>query len=422
MAGDFTSFTKKIDPNLNIDSIEKLLKIHFVLTRKDSNNEVGVIDFVENLASRLRRIRTTVIQRPELFLGEVKGRIRWKETLSRRYSQDPDDKSIFICDRTLKEYDIPENLVLKKLLQIIHNIIYSDLDFAIKNEYKWLREWTKEKELREILDQLFYRNVYLKRINLSNARINDRMLNIAAKSRVPLYREAAILLSRYKDLMDYKLDADEAKELLNNTFIMPDKLDVLFELYWAIKLIRQFDSEEVRLQLIEPGNNLIAIWELHDDKYYLYHDSIGKSGKFKFSENIEGLAEKLSEHDNYLGRELKVLSQLEDMVGKTESLWGGRPDILLEKYDKKGKLISVFIGEVKYTDDKGYAVQGLRELLEYMALIKEKDKYTEDYIDLFDKLKVVRGCLFVDRVEGLAISTPNIQVAMFNDGKNIECE
>jgi len=420
MAGDLTSFTKKIDPNLNIDNIEKLLKIHFVLTHKDSNNEVGVIDFVENLSRRLRRIRTTVVQRPELFLGEIKGKIRWKETLSRRYSQNPDDDTVFICDRTLKEYDIPENLVLKNLLQIIRNIIYFDLDFAIKNEYKWLREWTKEKELREILNQLFYRNVYLKRITLSNVRISGRMLNIAVKSRVPLYREAAILLSRYRDLMDYKLDADEAKELLNNTFIMPDKLDVLFELYWAIKLIRQFDSKDVRFQLIKPGNNLIATWELHDDIYKLYHDSIGK---FKFSENVEGLAEKLSEHDNYLGRELKVLGQLEDMAGKTESLWGGRPDILLEKCDKSGKLLSVFIGEIKYTDDNGYAVQGLRELLEYMALIKEKYKYTEDYIDLFDKLKVVRGCLFIDRVEGLTIkSTPNVQVVMFDEDKYIECE
>jgi len=201
---------------------------------------------------------------------------------------------------------------------------------------------------------------------------------------------------------------------------MPDKLDVLFELYWAIKLIRQFDSKDVRFQLIKPGNNLIATWELHDDIYKLYHDSIGK---FKFSENVEGLAEKLSEHDNYLGRELKVLGQLEDMAGKTESLWGGRPDILLEKCDKSGKLLSVFIGEIKYTDDNGYAVQGLRELLEYMALIKEKYKYTEDYIDLFDKLKVVRGCLFIDRVEGLTIkSTPNVQVVMFDEDKYIECE
>ena len=43
--GNFSSFSKKIDPNLNIVDLNKLLRIHFVLTKADKkNNKVGVIN------------------------------------------------------------------------------------------------------------------------------------------------------------------------------------------------------------------------------------------------------------------------------------------------------------------------------------------------------------------------------------------
>ena len=56
--GNLKSFSKKIDPNLNIDNIEKLLRIHFVLTTTNKeSNEIGVIDFIEKLPEQLRRIK-----------------------------------------------------------------------------------------------------------------------------------------------------------------------------------------------------------------------------------------------------------------------------------------------------------------------------------------------------------------------------
>ena len=58
--GNLTSFAKNIDPNLNIDNINKLLRIHFVLTQSTDKGQVGVLDFVEELSQRLRRIKTTI--------------------------------------------------------------------------------------------------------------------------------------------------------------------------------------------------------------------------------------------------------------------------------------------------------------------------------------------------------------------------
>lgn len=416
--GNLTSFTKKIEPNLNIDNIEKLLRIHFVLTSKDDSNEIGVIDFIKELPQRLRRIKTTIKQEAEIFNGEVRGRINWNNTLKQRYNQDPNGKTLFVCDKREKNYEISENIVLKHLLQIIHSIIYHDLNLAFEHKYKWLREWVEEEKLKKVLDQLFFRNVYLKKIDISKTVANDRMIDRASKSRILLYKEASLLISRYRKLMNYELDEREAKELLKNTFIKPEKTHVLFELYWIIKIIKQFKNP--KFQLIEPNsNNIVAKWDASGCKYTIYHDS---NGSFEFKESIEKLNKMLENKNNYLGRELKVLQKLEQMaqINKDKNLWGGRPDIILEKYDDDNNLISILIGEVKYTDDRNYAIKGLRELLEYIALIKKEGKYVENYDNLFGKLRKIRGGLFLDKINELNLKGDDeiLVIAYEEDVKN----
>ncbi|MGC9316376.1 MAG: hypothetical protein ACP5G4_12235, partial [bacterium] len=54
------SFAEKSQPNLNIDDVRKLLRIHFALTKSDDPENPGVIDFLEKLPQRIRRIKTTV--------------------------------------------------------------------------------------------------------------------------------------------------------------------------------------------------------------------------------------------------------------------------------------------------------------------------------------------------------------------------
>ena len=217
--------------------------------------------------------------------------------------------------------------------------------------------------------------------------------------------------------MNYELDGTEAKELLRNTFIKPEKTDVLFELYWIIKVIESFNKKEgVKFNLIESGQtNLLAHWRLKNYQYKLYHDSKGES--CQFHEKLKEISKCLKEKDNYLGRLVKVLEKLEKTTGiQKGTLWGGRPDILLEKYDESRNLVSIFIGEVKYTRNKDYIIQGFRELLEYMALIKNNSQYVEDYQDLFRNLKIVKGALFIDKTDNLGFkSCGDIQVKMFGD-------
>ena len=414
---DIGSFTEKIEPNLNIDNIEKLLRIHFVLTKKQqhTNREVGVIDFIEELPQRMRRIKTTVKQKTETLNGEVKGRIRWKDTLEARFNRNPKDTTTYVCDLRQRNYAIPENLVLKELLGIIHGIVETDLKGAFDAEYPWLNQWIDKKQLRNALKQLYLRNVYLKRIDLSNNKITDRVIGRAINSRVPLYREAALLLSEYRRLMNFELNPEEARELLTNTFIGPDRTEVLFELYWTLKIIKQYGH--VKLQLIEPGKNIVAKWKSDDHEYIIYHDCTG-SRDFGFKEVINELEKVLADKtDNYFGRELKVFKEFNQMTNGNQTVWGGRPDIVLEKYSlRDNKLESTFLGEVKYTNNREYAEQGLRELLEYIALIRYNGKYFTAYNNLFGGQDDIRGCLFLDKVDDWRIEgTDMIQIRMFGE-------
>ena len=408
-----SSFSQEIDPNLNIKDIQRLLRIHFVLTRKsEEDNNLGVIDFVSSLPERLRRIKTTVELKSIFLDGEVKGKIDWYKTVQMRYNRDPKSKTHFICNQTERNYDIPENLVLKRLLQIINGIIVEDLQYAIENKYDWIHEWIDDKQLKEVLKSVYLRNIYLKRINLEDVVTDERMINRAMKSRTPLYREAAELLSRYNKLMNYEIDSNEAKSLLKNTFIRPGKITTLFELYWVIEMIQQF--KDVQLQLLDEGSTCVAKWTHNGYSYEIYHNS---SAGFNFETNINNPPQSLSEGD-YFVREFKSIKKFEELA--QEKYFGNlRPDIIVIIKNPVGIIDLIFIGEVKYTINHDYALQGLKELLTYVSLIQEQSGHIDRDNAVFSSSGRIRGCLFVDDIPNFSIKHDEcIRCIKFSDGVN----
>jgi len=278
----------------------------------------------------------------------------------------------------------------------------------------------------EELFQIFHKNIHLKRITQERIKITNRMISKTLQSRFRLYREAAQLLIRYRKIFNYELDIVEAKELLKNTFIIPKRESVLFELYWItmiLKYLKVENFEDFRYELREIGNNLIARWSKGKFKYKIYHDSIGD---FKLLEEITKINEILEnvDKDNYLGREIKIREKFTKLISrKSTTFWSGRPDIILEKINKEGEIVEALIGEVKNTSNKNYAILGLRELLEYMALIKDikKDKYIEDYIDIFESLKSIKGVLFTYKIEDFTLSPDNnIKLIKFGDNDKLK--
>ncbi|MHA1251550.1 MAG: hypothetical protein ACTSRP_16280 [Candidatus Helarchaeota archaeon] len=394
------SFYNKIDPDLNIEDLQRLLRIHFILTEKNETVKYGVIDFIRNLPIRLRRIKKTIKKNPKISYNEVKGKINWSKTLKIRMNRCDINKSLFICEIIEKDYDIPENLVLKEILSIIYSIIEKDIKKLIENRPDWLEKWINKEKLISLLKQIYQKNVYLKRINIRK-KISFRVIERIKRSRNLLYKEAAHLLSQYYKLMNFEVEPHEAKELLKNTFIIPKKEDVLFELYWTIKIIKNLQQQyKTKFFIIEPGSGIVARCEDENFEYQIFHDSIGI---FRFFEPFPQDDKKIEINNNYFKRIIKVIEKYNEIIDiKEKVLWKGRPDIIVLKKSKYNQNFSVLIGEVKYTQNKNYALTGLKQLLEYIALIRDNcGNYINDYENLFTDFNKVKGCLFTADIKNL---------------------
>jgi uncharacterized protein (DUF433 family) len=433
IADDFNSYLSKgvrveeitaKDPNLNIDDIEKVLRVHFVLTGSldEDNDEVDVIDFVDDLRDRVRRIKTTVTKDTEFLENEVRGRIDWQQIIKERYRSASPNIG-YACTQTRENYNIDENIVLKRLLAVIYETVFKDLKPALDNpeEYAWFEPWVAPEEdqegLKEVVNEVYLDNIYLQRIEVEDRNISDRTIESVKKSRSPLYRNAAELLDRYRHLTRQDIDEKEAKEVLQNTFVRPSENERLFELYWVFRILDRFDDPQFKL-IDEEYEGLVAQWEEDGYEYKMFHDSVGS---MTFSEDVD--MDDAPEEDGYLRRLVHVHKEFKDLrllgIDSQKGHWGGRPDILIERRKVDETLDKVFIGEVKYTRDKGYAAQGLRELLEYMAFVKEEKEegedpeYVEDESELFD-CEDVHGMLFVDLMEGIESDDEDIKIVTFD--------
>ena len=395
---NFDSFSEKVDPNLNIDNLEKLLRIHFLLTKSEDGN-TGVIDFVEDLEERIRNIKTSVTTKTQVSRNRIRGRVDWSRTFEER-TRRGNNPTVFASSSSQKKYSIKENLVLKQLLNVITDILGNDLsDVWDKTGYGWLDDWVdSDKELKQKVEKVFNRNVYLQKIELEE-KVTDRMIEDVKKSRKQLYQEAAELLSRYRSLLNYELDEEDAKKLLENTFIKPEKTYVLFELYWIFKMLPE---KKVNFKILDTDNpSLVARWVEGYSEFEIYHDT---TASFVFKEDLKD-AEMEDLEDGFLYRQGKVLEKWNELSTEAfdkdvkKELWGGRPDIVrIKRGLDGGEIKEIMLGEVKYTENTRYALQGLKELLEYMAFVKEGKEYISDKEHVLKDSKV-KGELLLDDVD-----------------------
>ncbi|MHA1285462.1 MAG: hypothetical protein ACTSQP_23405, partial [Promethearchaeota archaeon] len=86
-SGKIVSFLRKLNPNFNINNIQKLFRIHFVLTKKgETSNKFGVIDFINSLEKNIRRLKTITSSKEEILQAEVRGKINWNRTIKRKFT------------------------------------------------------------------------------------------------------------------------------------------------------------------------------------------------------------------------------------------------------------------------------------------------------------------------------------------------
>jgi hypothetical protein len=358
------SFIKKAQ--LNISHLDQLLMIHYLLREE-------VKQFVRELPILIRRFKTSTKMMNETFIGEVRGQIHWSNTVKERLKINHRDRTIFSCNESIRNYDITENLVLKELLHTLYKILFIKIDTSRLEKYGYFSEW---KELKGIVEDIIRKNIYLSKVDSNKSQVTDRMIQKTLTHRNSLYRQAAKLLLNYREIMKGNFDKETLEALLTETFIFPEKEEVLFELFWTIQLIKN-STENAQLQLMDGRNNLVANWENEGFLYNIYHDSTGSSN-ISFTISTEEVSEVkhpfIKKKINSSLLALEVAKNSFQSQFDTTTFWRGRPDIIVEVYSKEtSELIKVIIGEVKDTKRTEYAITGLRELIDYMELVKDRN-------------------------------------------------
>lgn len=356
---------------LDIRDFERLKRIHFVLSE-------DVVEYVRLLPQRLRSI-SRESTRERASGREIEGKIDWGRTTKLRYTDSYGDRSLFAYKTPQLEYDIPENLVLKKLLSVIYTTITEDIEDI---DYSWRETAEWDDSLIEEMKSIFERNVHVGRIRDANdIEITGRELKSARESRKELYQEAHELYYRYDKLSRNQID-DEVEEILLNTLVIPEETYTLFELFAVFRMVRCL-GDGLELQPIEKGSNEIALMQDETREIRVYHDETGGLEFYEGSGQIDDVEEE------YLQRYKDVLAEHEKGIddfldrGVDDSLFRGIPDIVVEKGPRESEELDfVLLGEVKYTQSEQTFSKGLKELLEYMKYGRKGEEYLENKTDL----------------------------------------
>ncbi len=381
MHGEFPEhhFAQEIAPSEldeRFHDYEMLVRLHFIL-RPD------VVEFVERLPRNLRSIKTQTATVSNVRRGTVEGRINWAATTRERHSKNPQDQSIFVCDNRTENYDIDENIVLRRLLGLIFETL-REAEHYLEQDYEWVNErWKGESDLVEQMRDVFRRNVHLTRIREPDEyEPTERMLQRAHESRQEVYREAAELLSRYRETLSG--DPEAIRELLDQTAITPDDDETLFELFVLFRYIGVVEgmaNDRFTISTIERGSQEVARLESDGRSIVVYHDSAARAEQLKFIPDID-------ENDPAnLSRTEKIKFEkrrlAEDYFPNSEfDYTSGRPDVIVLEIEAEDRL-DYLITEVKHSARKETVERGIEELLEYLAFLRDDDELVFDEPDIF---------------------------------------
>jgi hypothetical protein len=359
-------FSSKIKPDElddRFDEYENLVDLHFIL-QKD------VIDFVRKLDIRLRRVKTQTKNTSHTRRGRVDGRINWSKTIELRNSRNPDDKTLFICDNRTENYDIDENIVLRKLLSVIYNTL-EYWDDEVKRDYDWVESsWKENEDLIDDVKEKFRRNVHVNRIRSPEEyEPTERMLSRAQNSRQDIYREAAQLLLRRKEL--HAGEKDRIQELLEETAITPDDEETLLELYVLFRYIstlENLESGELELKTIRTDKQEIAQFTGNKD-LVLYHDNSARDRDLSFKYDLDDDENAKEPYPRPVEVQEATKDVVENYFEEGNNEYSGRPDVIVLEIVNEDEN-EYLITEVKNSARKKTIRQGIKETLEYLAFMR----------------------------------------------------
>ena len=351
------------------EDYELLLDLHFIL-------KSDVVAFVRELPKHLRGLRTETETVSRTRRGTVDGHINWDSTIKKRYSQNPTDNALFVCDNRSEDYDIAENIVLKQLLSVIHTTLREAEEY-LRGEYDWVQEtWKDNQDLIGDLQRIVERNVHIRRIREPDTyEPTERMLTTAANSRQAIYREAASLIRTRNRL--FAGDETELKTLLDETAITPDDDHALFELFVLFRFvstIERMQNESFQFKTITTGRQEVA--RLTGEKeLVLYHDTAATDRDLSFRADVPTTdARRLSRTEEVQS----VAREVATTYFSNQSFHNhtGRPDVIvLEIIDDDVGSYEYLIAEVKNSSRTDTIRQGIKETMEYLAFLRVNENF-----------------------------------------------
>lgn len=355
---------------------EMLVRLHFIL-RPD------VVDFVAKLPARLRSVKTQTVNVAKTTRGSIDGKINWSATYRERHSRNPRDSSLFVCENRTENYDIDENLVLKRLLAIVKETL-DECEQYLERDYEWINDrWKDETDLVEVLQETVQRNVHLTRIRRPEAyEPTDRMLQRSRESRQDVYRDAARLLTQYQRTLAG--EADAITKLLDSTAIAPDDDETLFELFVLfryISVIEGLTDDRFELHTIESGSQEVARLEADEQSIVVYHDSAARAQDLEFVSDIRDKDPGSLSRTERIQYETGQVSD-EYFIDNDSRYHTGRPDVIVLEIESE-ETIEYLITEVKYSKRQETVEQGIKETLEYLAFLREDGELVHEEPRMF---------------------------------------
>ena len=315
--------------NLDEENILTLKKLHFLISSE-------VKSFIKILPFLVRNLSHSTNKEEIETHGNIIGQINWNQTFKNRMKTGLKDKSIFVCNTNKKLYDLPENQLLKYMLNKINKFI-KDINITYDELYKEeVINYNEYLNNIHIITHKATKNPNLKNVILPK-HITTKTITKTIKSHNNLYEDLVNIYKLYEKLF---ITNDETilSELLNKQVLKPNNNDTLYEVYILFKIIEKIDKENIQLKLLKAGNDYVIHSKFNDKEINIYYQHLPEAFK---NNNIQ----KLQPYYNI-------------------ELYNKRPDIIIE-YIKNNKKTYKII-EIKRTEDSGYIRDSIYKVFGYL--------------------------------------------------------
>jgi len=370
------------------EDYDRLVTLHFLL-------EEAVDKFVAELPGMLRTIKTETKTESSVQRGGIDGRIDWEATYQTRASSSPGDRSVYVVNSQTEQYAIPENIVLKALVETVNQGI-SDVDQYLNANRTWVKDsWLGNDERRERFQTTLERNVHLQRTpDPEPIEPTARMITRATQSRKRLYQRAGELYSQYASYHD---SPEAVRSLLEETTITPSdeqKLFELFVLFSVITSLREADSPAIgtpTYHTLRSGRDAAATFD-GDRQLRVFYDSVPDDPDIEFR-NVPGPRPSRADIVHETSREV-----VDAFFTQTNTrAHTKRPDVMVVADDDQAAAESYLLVEVKHSQNSQTIRQGVTELLEYLTFVREGTDYEFEKGDFGTGLN---GLLVIQDIEG----------------------